>query len=113
MVCRGDHDNVAWQIIYLHQKRSYDTFNFARLMFVAALFADSVKFIEEKYARCCARILEDPLETRSSFPKEAADHPFISNDEQRDRKAFRDCFGQGCLTIAGWAYEQNAVPWFE
>jgi hypothetical protein len=112
MVGRGDHDNIAWQIIYLHQKRSHNAFDFARLVFISALFTDGVKFIKEKHARCCARILKDPLEARSSFPEEAANHSLISNDKQRNRETFRDCFGQGCLTVAGRADEQNAVPWF-
>jgi len=58
MVGRSDRDDIAWQLIELHQQKGHNALDLAGLMGVTALFADGVELIEEKHAWPRADIVE-------------------------------------------------------
>ena len=48
-----------------------------------------------------------------SLTRIAADHQFIANHKQRQRKRFNDCFSEDSFTVAWWTYEKNAMSGFQ
>ena len=56
--------------------------------------AHDIKFIEEQYARCCARIIEDAPQPRRGLTEKTSDYGIIPNYEEWDRKCFGYSFCQ-------------------
>ena len=50
VIAGGDDDDVARQLIELHQQEGHHTLDFAGLVRVTAFFADGVEFVEEEDA---------------------------------------------------------------
>ncbi len=58
MVRRRHDDDVAWQLIQLHQKEGHHALDFTSFMRIATLFANGIELIEEKHAWLCPHIIE-------------------------------------------------------
>ncbi len=62
MISGGKNDNVARQLIELHQKERYDPFNLTSFMSITTLFAYCVKLIKEQNARLRSYIVKQPAQ---------------------------------------------------
>ncbi|MGF7065669.1 hypothetical protein J2X50_004772 [Aminobacter sp. BE322] len=51
MVVRSSYcHDVAWKLVNLHQKKGYDSLDFACFVRIASFFADGVELIKKQYA---------------------------------------------------------------
>jgi len=73
MIGGSDYDDIAWQLIKLHQKKRDDTLDFACLMSVAAFFSNGVEFVKKENAGASADVVEKPPQACICLTKVASD----------------------------------------
>jgi hypothetical protein len=112
MIGGGENDDIAWQLVELHQEKRNDALDFAGLMRVAALFSDGVEFIEKENAGACANVIEKPSETGIGLTKIASDQTIVANYKEGKRESFSNRFGEGCFSVAGWPRQKDAMARF-
>ena len=103
MIGSCEHDDIARQLIELHQEKRNDALDFAGLMGVAAFFADGVEIVEKKHARGCSNIIEQPyLNAHWSRPDSSRSERHIE-PHKKEAPGFSDRLREGCLAVAGRA----------
>ena len=58
MVGRRHDNDVAWQLVQLHQQKGHYSLDFTRFVRIAALFADGIELIEEEYTWLCPHVIK-------------------------------------------------------
>ncbi len=58
MIGGSENDDIAWQLVKLHQEKRDDALDFAGLMCIATFFSDGVEFIEKEHTGARANIVE-------------------------------------------------------
>ena len=106
--CRNDND-VARQLIELHQQERNHTFDLAGLVGVAPLFSDRIEFVEEQDTRLGTHIVEQLAQPGIRLAKIAADQRIVANNEERKRESLGESFGKRRFAIAGGAGQQNTM----
>ena len=62
------------------QKGTDNTLDLTRLMQIASLLTQRVKFVKEQDTAVGTYMIKEPLQTDSGFPKVCPNHAFISNN---------------------------------
>ena len=112
-VVRGrNHDDVARQLIQLHQQERDDTLDLAGLVRIAALLTYRIELIEEQDARPGPNIVKEFSQSGVRLAEIAPNERIIPNDEKRQPQRLRNRLGEGGLAVPRWAREQDPVTRF-
>ena len=101
MIGCGHHDDIARELVELHQQERNHAFNLAGLVRVAALFTNGVELVEKQYARRCSHVIEQFAQARVGLAEITTDKRVVSNHEEWKAQALGNRFGEGGLAIAG------------
>ncbi len=110
MIGRGDHHDIARQLVELHQQKRDDALDLTGLVDVAALFADRIEFVEKKNAGRRTHIFEQSREPRIGFTEICTHQRVIANRQQGDGDSLGDGLSERRLAIARGAGQQNPMP---
>jgi len=110
MIGRGDHHDIARQLVELHEQEGDDALDLTGLMRVTAFLADRIELVEEKDGGLRPHIVEQTAEPGIGFAEITANQRVIANDKKRQGKRFGDPFGERCLAVTGRPGQQDAVP---
>lgn len=106
--CRYD-DDIAREMVELHQQERDDALDFAGFVNVATLLPDGVKLVEEEDAGRRTGIFEEARETSVGFAKIGTDQRIIAHGEERDSDRLGNGFGDRGLAIARRPREEDAM----
>ncbi len=99
MVGGGNDDNVARQLVKLHEQEGDDALDLTRLVGVTAFLADGVELIKEEHAWPCPHVIEQLAQPRIGFAKIASDQGIVSDDEEGQAETLGHGLGKGCLAV--------------
>lgn len=106
--CRYD-DDIAREMVELHQQERDDALDLAGLVNVAALLPDGVELVEEEDAGRRADIFEEARKTSVGFAEIGTDERIIAHGEERDSDRLGNGFGDRGLAIARRPREEDAM----
>ena len=72
MIRSRHDDDIAWQLIELHQQKRNNTFDFACFVRVPAFLTNCIEFVEKQYAGSCSNVVEQFAKSGVGFPEIAA-----------------------------------------
>lgn len=101
MVRGRDGDNIARQLVDLHKQKGHDTFDFASLVAVAALFADRVELVKKENAWHGAGVIEQPSQARVCLTQIGANQRVVPDSEELDCQRLGNSFRYGRFSVAG------------
>ena len=111
MIGRGDHHDIARELVELHEQERDDTLDLAGLVDITPLLADRVELIEEQDARRCPHILKQTGEPRISLAEIGADQRIVANREQRHRDCLCHSLGERSRAISRGTRQQDPMAW--
>ena len=94
MIAGGNGDDIAWQLVELHQHEGDDALDFACLMGVTTLFADNVEFIEEQHTGDGLDVIEQGSEAGIRLTKVTADQNIVANNVKWQAQSLRYAFSE-------------------
>ena len=110
MVAGGDDDDVAGQLVELHQEKRNHSLDFAGLVRITALFADGIELVKKQHAGLCPDEIKKLAEPSVRFPQVASDQSIIANNQKRQRESLSDALCKRCFAISRRAREQHTMP---
>ena len=81
--CPNDH-HMAWQIVYLHEQRTYHALDLTGLVHMTAFLSEGFKLVEKEDAFPSGGILKQFLQADSGLAQVGADDALIANHKQWD-----------------------------
>src|SRR3546814_20651822 len=99
MIGRRYDDDIARELVELHQQERDDALDLAGLVNVAALLPDGVELVEEEDAGRRADIFEEERKTSVGFAEIGNAERIIAYGEERDSESYGKGFGERGLAL--------------